>query len=93
MRIVRRSIGRAGSSRRHHDAGPAGKLAPGFGGHGGAAFMSKYVDADRRLIERVKQGKIGFAGDAEGAIDAVAHQRGGEYLPPVRASPNPVMMD
>ena len=76
-----RGVGRAGPARRHHDAGPSGELAPGLGGHRGAALLATDGDRDRRIVEAVQKGEIRLAGHAECAIDAISHQRVGEDPP------------
>ena len=78
---ARRGVGRARPARRHDDARPAGELAPGFGGHRGAALLAADGDRDRAVIERIEEGEIGFAGDAEGALDAVPDERIGKNSP------------
>ena len=62
-----RGVGGARAARRHDDAGPAGELAPGLGRHRRAALLAAGGDPDRRIVERVEQREVAFAGHAEGA--------------------------
>ncbi len=73
-----RGVGSAGTARDHDDTRPSGELAPGLGGHGGAAFLPADGDRDVGVVERVEQRQIAFAGNAEDAFHAVQHQRIGE---------------
>jgi hypothetical protein len=53
----------------------AGELAPCFGGHRGGAFVAEDGNRDVGVVERVEEGEVAFAGDAEDALDAVRDQR------------------
>ena len=59
----------------HGDAGAAGELAPRFRGHRRAALLAAERDGDLRIVKRVEQRQIAFAGNAEDALDAVLLQR------------------
>ena len=45
------------------------------GHHRRAAFLAADDGADRRIVQRVEHGEIGFAGHAKDALDAVGLER------------------
>ena len=71
-----------GAARGKADAGPAGELAIGVSGHRGAALLPAGDKADRVFasIEGIQNGKVAFAGNAEGGGDALGDQQINEVV-------------
>src|SRR6185437_1903101 len=64
----------AGPARDEADAGPAGRLADGFGGDRGRALVPADGHRNIAVVEGVERGEITFTRHAEGLANAVNRQ-------------------
>ena len=67
-------VRRAGATRDHADARPAGELAVGVGHVRCADLVTARDEADRRVVERVEHRQVALAGHAEGDVHPVHHE-------------------
>ena len=79
-----RGMRRARCARHEADARPAGQLAVRVCHVGRARLVARDDETDRRVVQRVEDGEVALAGDAEGGVDAVDDQLVDEDL---RAGP------
>jgi hypothetical protein len=76
-----RGVARAGAARHQQHAGLPGQLAVGLRHKRGAAFLAAGHKVDfGRVVERVEDFEIAFAGDAERHLDAMHLEAGDDEL-------------
>jgi hypothetical protein len=75
-----RGVGGAGRTGDEADAGAAGELAVGVGHVRGARLVACDHESDRRVVQRVEDGDVALAWNAERRLDAVDDELVDEHL-------------